>query len=130
MESSKKSLNVDSSNVDLILAELLEENRQINASNTGLIEVANRLTGKVDGFEEKLATLKISTPEIDTRSIKEVIEKGFLDLRLLIDQKLTMVRESNWKAFWMSPHKMWLVYLVLGIVLLTYAFILFKEARD
>lgn len=128
MESSKTVLNIDSPNLELVLTELLDENRKINLSNTGIVEVVNRLTGKVDGFQEKLGNIKIPTPEIDTRSMTEVVEKGYMDVRQLIDQKLSKIHESNWKVFWMSDAKRWIVYLILGIVLLTYGYLLLHSS--
>jgi hypothetical protein len=127
MEQNKKAINMDSPNLELVLTELLEENRQINLNNNNIIEVINRLTDKVDKFQEQLKNIKLSAPEIDTRSIKEIIEKSYMDLNKLLDQKLIRVHESNWKVFWMSNAKTWIVYLILGTIFLTYAYFLLKN---
>lgn len=127
MDLNKNINNSEIQKLELVVRDLMEELKEVNKGNRDIIESINHLSAKVSSLEEKLENIEITAPTIDTQSIKENIEKGLIDLRQFMDFKLNRSRESNWRIFLQSDAKKWAVYLILGIVLLTYGYMLLDK---
>lgn len=126
MDSNKKQNHAEKDTLELVLKEILDEQKETNKINSGIIEALNHLSAKISSFDEKLENIELPAPQIDTRAIREIIEKGLIDLRLLVDSKLNKFRESNWRIFLQSDAKKWAVILIIAIVLLTYLYCFLK----
>jgi hypothetical protein len=123
METTKKSNTSEQDILELVLNEILEQQKEANKINSGIIEALNHLSGKVSSFDEKLGNQTINVREPDTGPIKEIVEKGFKDANQILDLRLNKVRESNWRLFLQSDAKKWVVILLVAILFLTYLYL-------
>jgi hypothetical protein len=103
----------------LVVKELVEENAKTNRVIADLVTGINGINKKFD------KPSVIHTPEPDTSKIEQIVEKCMLEIRLTISTRLNKPRPGRFQLFLESKNKTWLVVIVLGIFLLTYAFFLF-----
>lgn len=123
METTKKQNTTERDTLEVVLNEILEQQKETNKINTGIIDALNHMSGKISSFEEKLKNQTINVREPDTRPIKEIVDKGFKDTNQLLDLKLNKVPENNWRLFLQSDAKKWVVFLLVAILLLTYLYL-------
>ena len=76
--------NVEKDTLELVLKEMLEEQKNANKINTDLVSAINQLTTKVNGFYEKLETQEIIAPPADSKPLQEIIKKGITQMQLVI----------------------------------------------
>lgn len=123
METTKKQNTTERDTLEVVLHEILEQQKETNKINAGIIEALNHMSAKISGFEEKLKNQTINVREPDTRPIKEIVDKGFKDTNQLLDLKLNKVSENNWRLFLQSDAKKWVVFLLVAILFLTYLYL-------
>lgn len=70
--------------LELVLKEMLDEQKNANKINNDLVSAINQLTGKVNSFNEKLESQKILPPPTDTKPVQEMIKKGIMEMQLII----------------------------------------------
>src|SRR6266498_861398 len=75
--------NVEKDTLELVLKEMLDEQKTANKINTDLVSAINQLTSKVNGFNEKLEKQKIMPPAMDIKPVQEIIKKGITDMELI-----------------------------------------------
>ena len=76
--------NIEKDTLELVLKEMLEEQKNANKINTDLISAINQLTTKVNSFNEKLETQEIIAPPADTKPFQEIIKKGITQMQWVI----------------------------------------------
>jgi hypothetical protein len=113
---------------EIVLKEFVEEQANINKSNADIITAVNQLTGRVNGFAETLKNQKIVVPEPDTKAMYQVVRNGTEDVKILIETMLNRFKSNNMRVFLESDAKKWAVILILGVVFLTYMYILMSHS--
>src|SRR6186713_2999420 len=80
--------------VETVLTEILQEIKTSNQLTTGLIEQGKKLEEKVDGFNQKLAQLKVIAPPVDTKPMeKELVNFHVEVCRIVAKQPKTVIRQ-------------------------------------
>jgi hypothetical protein len=70
-----------------LVLELIEIQTGINKINTDIVTVLNGLTGKIDGFQERLSNLKVIAPPADLRPLEQTVKKALADIQSTIETK-------------------------------------------
>ncbi|MEP6948352.1 MAG: hypothetical protein ABI863_03725 [Ginsengibacter sp.] len=90
-----------------------------------------KLPGRFSENEEKLNKLlesvnalnsKLIEPIQGTKSIAQMVEKGNMEIKRLIEISLKKIQSDNMKVFLESDAKKWIVVLLIALVLLTYLY--------
>lgn len=105
--------------LEMVIKELVEEHAKTNRVIKDLVTGINGMSNKID------KPSMIRTPEPDTSTIQQIIEKCMLEIKLTISTSLSKHKPGRFQLFLESKNKAWVVVTVLGIFLLTYAFFLF-----
>lgn len=122
MESVKKLEERERDALKLVLREILEEQQKANKICDDQFTVINQLTVKINGFDERLETLKIISPPISTKPFEEIVKKGITDMQLIaVQQPKNMTRkfqillfpEQDARLFYKIVFGRWLLLLAI-----------------
>ena len=76
--------NIEKDTLELVLKEMLEDQKNANKINTDLVSTINQLTTKVNSFNEKLENQEIIAPPADIKPLQETVKKGIIQMQLVI----------------------------------------------
>jgi hypothetical protein len=118
--------NVEKDTLELVLKEMLDEQKTANKINTDLVSAINQLTSKVNGFNEKLEKQKIMPPAMDIKPVQEIIKKGITDMELIAASQpkiaakkfqILLFPEQDAKLFYKIVFGRWFLWLVIMLLL-------------
>lgn len=107
--------------LDFVLKEILDEQQKSNKISVDQIAVINQLTDTVNGFSEKLKSLKIIPPPAITKPFKEILKKGIFDMQMTAaNQQKNVVKkfqillfpEQDAKLFYKMVFGRWFLWLM------------------
>lgn len=91
-----KGFQIEDGTLQIVLNEMVSEQKQANQMNIDLIEAVNKLANKVDSFSEKLDNIKVTPPATDTSSIELVVASGIDKMRRVVEaQPKNVVHEKR-----------------------------------
>ena len=122
METKEKLNDVEKAMVLTVLEELAQEQANNTKAIIDLIATVNTETGTIRELKEKIDNPKPVLVTNDTRSIREVVNKGITDIKLIVGSKpqpivkkiqLLLFPEQDAKLFYKIVFGRWFLYLVL-----------------
>jgi hypothetical protein len=132
--------NMEKDTLELILNEMLEEQKNANKINTDLVSTINQLTTKVNSFNEKLEKQKIIAPPADIKPLQETVKKGLIQMQLAIaaqprnmNRKLQLLLfpEQDAKLFYKIVFGRWFMWLAIMLFLnLVYKWAIHRADND
>lgn len=127
METAKKNTgSMQESQVEFVLKEMLEEQKEAAKTSSSIIEAINHLSGKVSGFEEKLQNLKVTAPPIDTKEFRQILSRGLEDISIKLSMRpgtvtkklqILLFPEQDAKLFYRIIFSRWLLGLMLAFLI-------------
>lgn len=118
--------NMEKDTLEIVLKEILDEQKNANKINGDLILAVNQLTGKINGFNEKLEKQKIVVPALDIKPVQEVIKKGVKDMELMAGSQpknvtrkfqILLFPEQDAKLFYKIVFGRWFMWLAIMLLL-------------
>jgi hypothetical protein len=86
--------------METVLTELLEEQKLTNQINREQIEKIKVLENKVDSFTQKLESLKVMAPPVDTHPIEQIATQGFLAVaQEVAKQPKNVIKQTRLQLF-------------------------------
>lgn len=107
--------------LDFVLKEILDEQQKSNKISVDQIAAINQLTDTVNGFSEKLKSLKIIPPPAITKPFEEILKKGIFDMQMTAaNQQKNVVKkfqillfpEQDAKLFYKMVFGRWFLWLM------------------
>jgi hypothetical protein len=108
--------------LEIVLNELIEEQKSANKINSDLVSAINQLTGKVIGVNEKLEKRDFYEPLPDGEALQDILKKGINQMLLIKStQPKSVVRkfqillfpEQDAKLFYKVVFGRWFMWLVI-----------------
>jgi uncharacterized membrane protein len=132
--------NIEKDTLELVLKEMLDEQKNANKINTDLVSAINQLTSKVNGFNERLERQKIVTPAADIKPVQEIIKKGILDIQIIAASQpknvtrkfqLLLFPEQDAKLFYKIVFGRWFMWLaVMLFFTFLYKWLVYRSDND
>jgi len=122
METKEKLNDPEKSMVLTVLEELAQEQANNTKAVNDLITTLNTQAGAIRELKEKIDNPKPVIVTADTRSIREVVNKGITDIKLIVGSKpqsiikkvqILLFPEQDAKLFYKIVFGRWFLYLVL-----------------
>ena len=130
--------NIDKDTLQIVLNETLEEQKLTNQAIQELITEVKNLKNEVDAFEEKLGTIRVNSPAVDTSKIELSLESGIDKMRKVIEfQPKNVINEKRIVLFpdFRSPEHYKVVIgpillFILMLVIVTYGYWLIRDFHN
>jgi hypothetical protein len=91
-----KGFQIEDGTLQIVLNEMVGEQKLANQMNIDLVAAVNKLANKVDSFSEKLDNIKVTPPATDTSSIELVVASGIDKMRRVVEaQPKNVVHEKR-----------------------------------
>jgi exonuclease VII large subunit len=132
-------------NFEFLIDELIEQQKQLQKTTNDLVSAVNGSTQKVDNLEnkldqlvnekfkeidklmeQKLDNLKNSNQQVNTDSFKTILQKGFIDLKLMLSAypksvtkklQILLFPEQDAKLFYKIVFGRWFMWLAIIVFL-------------
>lgn len=126
MDTTKKTGDIESGSLELVLEEFTEEQKLHTKTVDDLVKAVNGLSGKLIELEEKLEKPKGIDILTDTRPIQEIVRKGIVDIKLTVAAQpknvirkfqLLLFPEQDAKLFYRVVFGRWFIWLVVMLLL-------------
>jgi hypothetical protein len=124
--------------VETVLKDMVDELKTGSQLNRELTEKVKELTGKVDGFDQKLGQQKVIAPPADTKPLEKIVSSGVVDIARIVQEqpknvikqiRLLLFPETNAGQYYKIIFGR-LIPWALALVLATYGFILGQQAIE
>ncbi|HXS58686.1 MAG TPA: hypothetical protein VN726_21305 [Hanamia sp.] len=122
----KKNEQVENEKIVLVMEEFNQEQKATNQTINDLIVAVNTIGSKVDDFKKELDSPKSVSVTTDTKSVQQIVQKGFTDVKMMIGtQPKSIVRkfqillfpEQDAKLFYKVVFSRWFLWLVIMLFL-------------
>ncbi|QJB29851.1 hypothetical protein HF329_00400 [Chitinophaga oryzae] len=126
MDTTKKTRDIESGSLELVLEEFTEEQKLHTKTVDDLVKAVNGLSGKLIELEEKMEKPKGIDILTDTRPIQEIVRKGIVDIKLMVAAQpknvirkfqLLLFPEQDAKLFYRVVFGRWFIWLVVMLLL-------------
>lgn len=87
METNKNVTQLDGEKLMLVAHNLVDELKDLNKTVANVVSTTNHLSGKVSGFNEKLETIQITAPPVDTQKFRDLLTKHMLTIASIVDKQ-------------------------------------------
>jgi hypothetical protein len=133
-----KGFQIEDGTLQIVLNEMVGEQKLANQMNIDLVAAVNKLANKVDSFSEKLDNIKVTPPATDTSSMELVVASGIDKMRRVVEaQPKNVVHEKRILFFPDSSSPEYyrvvlsIVFLfVFMVIVVTYCFFLLKGYQN
>lgn len=94
MQSNKDVSDQDLERILAIIRNLMEEINDSDKTLANLVSTNNQLLTKINRFDEKLGSIKITSPTVDSTQIRELLTAHLLNISRIVDRQPTV---KTWK---------------------------------
>lgn len=128
MESTKNRNNIELEKMELVLNEILSEQKETNKSNSDIIEAINRLNNKISEFDKKLENINITAPQPDLKPFQQILSKGIIDISLIATKQpqpivrkfqILLFPEQDARLFYKIVFGRWFLLLVISFAIVS-----------
>src|ERR1700733_3503273 len=89
-------IKIEDESLQIVLNEMVEEQKQNNKVNKDLLAAVNNLANKIESFNEKLDNLKVTPPATDTTPIELIVAAGLDKMRKVVEaQPKNVIHEKR-----------------------------------
>jgi len=135
-----KSEQTNNDNLEILLTQLVQEQKQQSKTINDVVSVLNKINGKLDHLQEKIENRKEVQPNIDINPLKEILKSGLTDLRLIVSGypksttkkfQILLFPEQDATLFYKIVFGRWFMWLGIMLVLsLAYKWIIHREDNN
>lgn len=121
--------------LETVLIELLEESKKINLLVVNQNKEIQELKSTVNDFDRKLAEIKVSAPDVDTRPLTKIVTEGITSIQkiaaaqpkeVLHEKRILFFPEWNQKEYYKIIFGR-ILFWILWILVATYCFFLCRD---
>lgn len=106
----------------VVLSELLDNQKEITRGQREMMSIFQELKSKMEGIESHVKNLKSDVTLVDIKPIRQAVENGIADIKLLVEMSRQKSTTNNLRVFLESDAKKWAVYLLVALTFLTYLY--------
>ena len=96
MSTENKTTEQEMGVLEIVLNEILEEQKQVRKLNTDQVTAINQLAVQISNFNEKLENMTVTSPPVATQPIEDILKKGVADMEtIVVSQPKNVVKKTQ-----------------------------------